>query len=81
MKIVCSFLVLMVAASGFAQNGGGDTRAVFKYHIKKTVAPVKLDAVIGENEWDNHELITNFFNHWPNDQGRAQNQTEVKNDL
>ena len=78
MKIVCSFLVLMVAASGFAQNGGGDTRAVFKYHIKKTVAPVKLDAVIGENEWDNHELITNFFNHWPNDQGRAQNQTEVK---
>ena len=37
-----------------------------------------MDAAIGENEWNHHSPITNFYNHWPNDTGQAQNQTEVK---
>ncbi|MDC6365952.1 MULTISPECIES: DUF5916 domain-containing protein [Flavobacteriaceae] len=78
MRIVCSVFLLFTFLVGFSQNGGGDTRTLFKYHIKKAISPVKVDAVISEKEWDAHELATSFFNHWPNDTGQAQNQTEVR---
>lgn len=71
-------LLALVPLVTVSQNGGGNTRALFKYQIRKTTEPIVLDGTIGEKEWEPHQLATNFFNHWPNDEGQAQNQTEVR---
>lgn len=78
MKIVLSSCFLLISLIGFTQNGGGDTRSLFKYTIQKTVAPIQLDGIAGENEWEAHDTASSFYNHWPTDTGYAENQTEVK---
>ncbi|WP_420398850.1 DUF5916 domain-containing protein [Flagellimonas sp.] len=78
MKTIWPHLLLLIPILGFSQNGSVDTRAQYQYHIKKTTHPITLDAAVGENEWDNHLPVSQFFNHWPSDVGQAQNQTEVK---
>jgi hypothetical protein len=78
MKIVWSSCFLLISLISFAQNGGSDTRSLFKYTIQKTIVPIQLDGIAQENEWEAHDVTTNFYNHWPNDEGQAQNQTEVK---
>ena len=78
MKIAGTLCLFMVSFISFSQNGGGDTRSQFKYQIKRSASPIILDGTIGANEWDNHIPIGNFYNHWPEDTGQAQNQTEVK---
>ncbi|SHG86166.1 DUF5916 domain-containing protein [Flagellimonas flava] len=78
MKLPFTLSLIVVSFVGLGQNGGGDTRALFKYQIKKATQPIVLDGAIGIEEWGQHLPITNFFNHWPSDVGQAQNQTEVK---
>ncbi len=77
MKNALLLLILFPLLSQ-AQDDSIDTRERFKYAIKKAETPIELDGNESVNEWDAHEVATNFFNHWPKDEGQAENQTEVK---
>ncbi|MEM6633380.1 MAG: DUF5916 domain-containing protein [Bacteroidota bacterium] len=68
------FLVICVF-SPISQAQNGETQSTI--HIKKTTAPVILDGVLDDEAWKQAEAANNFWQNFPVDTLRAQNQTEI----
>ncbi|WP_350284391.1 DUF5916 domain-containing protein [uncultured Croceitalea sp.] len=70
-----SLLFCIVPSIIFAQELATER---LNYQITKSNSEIILDGIPDEEEWDRHGVITSFFNHFPVDQGQADNQTEVR---
>ncbi len=55
-----------------------DTKTRFVYELKEAATNIVIDGVIGDREWNNATVVSNFFNHSPSDVGQAEYQTEVR---
>ena len=66
------------ASNLFFGQDSESTRENFQYRIKSTENTIKVDGIIDEGEWEGHEIIEQFYNHNPSDQGFAKNKTEVR---
>ena len=78
MKNALLLFLICLPLIGYSQYAGGDIDEPFSYSIKKASIPVVLDGSMGINEWEGHKTVSDFNNHWPNDEGLADNQTEVR---
>lgn len=75
-KFQYTLITLIAIQTGMTAQSENPTR--LNYNIKPVIDKIVLDGVPDDKEWNRHEVITNFYNHFPTDIGNAENQTEVR---
>ncbi|MFM9076450.1 MAG: hydrolase, partial [Bacteroidota bacterium] len=63
----------MASVGAIAQQNPG-----FELHIKKAKAPVKVDGILDEPDWQEANVASNFFLNYPTDSIAANFQTEAR---
>ena len=74
LRILLSLFLLASLVTGlFAQQSPGH-----ELHIKRAKAPVKIDGVLDESDWQEANVASNFFLNYPTDTLAANFQTEAR---
>lgn len=74
MKLVINFLFLLITLASIAQVDVSN----YQYQIKKAVDDITLDGELSETDWENAQVIDNFYKSLPVDTGWAESKTDVR---
>ncbi len=77
MKLLLFFL--LITSAGFCQTRNGETfQKDYQIHISKTKEVVQIDGELNEHIWQNAEIVTSFWQKYPDDKNKATKKTEVR---
>lgn len=74
MKVLASLIILLVALGQPAMG----QRTLPSLHIRKATAPIMIDGVMNEPDWQTADTAGMFFQFFPFDSSYAVSQTEVR---
>lgn len=72
---VAVLLIVLLATLGDQARGQA---ALPKLHVRKAMAPIMVDGVMQEADWQSAEVAGDFFQFFPFDSSRAVSQTDVR---
>jgi hypothetical protein len=79
MRIIgCLCAILLFQLTNAQQRNGETFQKDYQLRITKTNIPIKIDGELNEPEWQGAQMITNFWQKYPDDKNRAIQQTEVR---
>jgi hypothetical protein len=72
-------LALLLFQVAIAQQRNGETfQKDYQIHIGKTNDVITIDGELNEAAWQNAQMVTNFWQKYPDDKNKARSKTEVR---
>lgn len=79
MRNLLLILLMVVVCSSHAQVRNGETfQKDYQIHIGKTTESIKIDGIFDEAIWNKAEMVTSFWQKYPDDKNKAIQKTEVR---
>lgn len=79
MRTLFLFIALTCSIFLHAQVRNGEAfQKDYQIHMTRTNAPVKVDGVLDEPIWSNAQMVTSFWQKFPDDKNKATRKTEVR---
>ncbi|MCA6440842.1 MAG: DUF5916 domain-containing protein [Sediminibacterium sp.] len=79
MRIFIFLFILLFSIDSFTQERNGETfQKDYQIHISKTSSPIKIDGELDEPDWQKAQMVSNFWQKYPDDKNKAKNKTEVR---
>jgi hypothetical protein len=79
MRIMGCLWALLLCTLTIAQQRNGETfQKDYQIHVGKTKDAIKIDGELNEAAWQNAQMVTDFWQKYPDDKNKAKSKTEVR---